>query len=66
MDHVCIENTERVILILRMTFFTYKLLIKWVSLSSTAEGKMLISTNLLTFQEQMSNVEKKRDRRTDK
>ena len=31
-----------------------------------AEGKMLISTNLLTFQEQMSNVEKKRDRRTDK
>ena len=34
---------------------------------STAEGKMLISTNLLTFQEQMSNVEKeKRDRRTDK
>ena len=29
--------------------------------------KMLISTNLLTFQEQMSNVEKgKRDRRTDK
>ena len=28
---------------------------------------MLISTNLLTFQEQMSNVKKeKRDRRTDK
>ena len=28
--------------------------------------KRLTSTNLLTFQEQMSNVEKKRDRRTDK
>ena len=33
---------------------------------STAEGKKLISTNLLTFQEQMFNVEKKRGRRTDK
>ena len=33
---------------------------------STAKCKMLVSKNFLTFQEQMSNVEKKGDRRTDK